>query len=281
MGRVRLAVFAAFSAVFVPSAAAAFECTPSESSPFVSIHWNQRDIEWAIRAPGAQSIAAESTVELIQSAFNAWQAPRCSDLTFQYKGIVDPTTEPRDVSQVIFVQQDWVGGGRSAAAVALTTMTYGVTDGVIRFGIIEVNEEIWRFADALAGQCPADAYDLAAVVTHEVGHFIGLAHTNVAGEDGPDRFPTMTAMVGPCDATFRTLETDDIEGLCYIYPESGTTRQCATLPDQNEPYVSSVAFGCSATGRPEDGGLSGLGFVFFAAVLLRLARKSSAILRMD
>lgn len=245
----RLLSFALLSATAMMAVEAnAFDCTLSDASPFVSVHWEQREIPYAIRAPGATSITAESTLELVQASFGAWETPRCSDLTFQYGGVVDPTTEPRDISQVIFLQQGWTDGGRSGAAVALTTMTYGISDGVIRFGIIEVNEEIYRFSDTRV-ECPNnDAYDLGAVLTHEAGHFIGLAHTSV-GLDGPeDRAPTMTAMIGQCDGELRSLEPDDIEGLCFIYPDKEATRQCGTLPVQDEPYVQGVAFGCTTSG---------------------------------
>jgi MYXO-CTERM domain-containing protein len=244
----RLAIAAAL--VLLPLEASAFVCTLNESSPFVSIHWNERRIRYAIRAPGATSISSAETLALVQRSFEVWEQPRCSDLTFVYDGVVDPSTEPRAVSQVIFQQVGWVEGSRSSAAVALTTMTYAVSDGVIKFGILEVNEEIYRFSDAADGCEQPDTYDLGAVLTHEVGHFIGLAHTDLPPESD-FRAPTMTAMVNQCDPEFRSLETDDIEGLCFIYPDGAPTRQCATLPAQEEPYLQSVPFGCSATSRPD------------------------------
>jgi hypothetical protein len=52
--------------------------------------------------------------------------------------------------------------------------------------------------------------DIQNVVTHEAGHFLGLAHTDV---DGATMSPT--APVGQTEK--RDLEDDDVAGLCTIY----------------------------------------------------------------
>ena len=116
--------------------------------------------------------------------------------------------------------------------------------------------------------------DLRAVLTHEVGHFIGLAHTDKVLDDHDqpltlDRQPTMTASVLPCDVWFRTLEVDDLEGLCTIYPEGRSARQCGTLPDQVGSYVTSVPFGCTSAGE----GLGPLTLSLLPALLFLMRRR--------
>lgn len=248
-------------ASLLPMEAGAFECTLSgdaeQENRFVTIHWTVRTIPIAIRSPGSRTVDPTTTQALIEASFLAWESSRCSDLAFEYRGVVDGTTEPREVSQVIFQQSGWVDEGRDPSAVALTTMTYGKLDGDIRFGVIEVNEELFQFADARQGCADGASYDLGAVVTHEAGHFIGLAHTRVVPE-GDVRAPTMTAVVVPCDDQFRSLETDDIEGLCFIYPAGREARLCATLPRQDTPYVQGVAFGCAASRQDADPAALGL-----------------------
>jgi hypothetical protein len=55
--------------------------------------------------------------------------------------------------------------------------------------------------------------DLEAALTHELGHFLGLDHSDVPGA-------TMQPEAMGFGATdLRTLEADDIAGICAIYGE--------------------------------------------------------------
>ncbi|MFO0728640.1 MAG: matrixin family metalloprotease [Myxococcota bacterium] len=258
----RIAFLALVAGAAVALPAAAFVCTTPKMASFVSIHWETRKIPWAIQAPGSLTLNATTARQLITASFTAWSEPRCTDLVFDAKGVVMPGTPLDEVPQVRFVHQNWQQEGevsRDSSAIALTTMTFEKATGIIHTGIIEVNEsdpmapraDGFVFADAELS-CPEDsAMDLGAVLTHEVGHFIGLAHTDQTldsqGRPLPiERQPTMTAAVQPCKKEFRTLEVDDIDGLCTIYPSGRGARQCGRLPVQEVPYVESKPFGCSA-----------------------------------
>ncbi len=61
--------------------------------------------------------------------------------------------------------------------------------------------------------------DVANTVTHEAGHVLGLDHTTV-----PDA--TMYASAEEGETRKRTLEADDVEGLCTIYPVGAATQTC-------------------------------------------------------
>ncbi|HEX2123704.1 MAG TPA: matrixin family metalloprotease [Thermoanaerobaculia bacterium] len=53
-------------------------------------------------------------------------------------------------------------------------------------------------------------YDIDGVMVHEVGHVIGLGHSNVVGA-------TMYPSVSACNFNNRTLEADDIAGKNALY----------------------------------------------------------------
>ena len=55
--------------------------------------------------------------------------------------------------------------------------------------------------------------DLQNTLTHESGHFIGLAHSPVPGA-------TMNATTQPGETLKRSLAPDDAAGVCAIYPEA-------------------------------------------------------------
>jgi hypothetical protein len=61
---------------------------------------------------------------------------------------------------------------------------------------------------------PSDGYDYLSIMTHEAGHFLGLAHS--ADEDA-----TMFARYLPGRTKMRDLMRDDVEGICAVYPPTG------------------------------------------------------------
>jgi hypothetical protein len=77
-------------------------------------------------------------------------------------------------------------------------------------------------------------------VTHEVGHFIGLDHTL-------DFDATMFAGYDEGTTELRTLEQDDIDGACAIYPPS---RAATCDPDPK----GGLAYECSDFVPPEESG---------------------------
>src|SRR5206468_38411 len=62
---------------------------------------------------------------------------------------------------------------------------------------------------------PADGYDFASIVTHETGHFLGMAHSG-------DSHATMYAHYNPGSTTLRNLTADDVSGICTVYPPDGS-----------------------------------------------------------
>lgn len=124
--------------------------------------------------------------------------------------------------------------------VALTSVLYDPSTGRIMSADIEVNgwdgvpgrignppQHGWYFTCATPagggtcaqrGDCCAtygqdlcSSMDLQNTVTHEVGHFLGLAHSGVTGA-------TMSATTAPGELSKRDLAQDDVAGVCAIYP---------------------------------------------------------------
>lgn len=154
------------------------------------------------------------------------------------------------------------------AVVALTSVLYDPATGRIMDADIEVNgwdggdaggvmgnppQHGWYFTcypDTQPGLCntygqDACAYmDLQNTVTHEAGHFVGLAHSPVSGA-------TMNATTSPGDTAKRALAPDDVAGVCAIYPQP------------------SGGCGCG-------GGDAGLASLLLAALALRPLRRRRA-----
>jgi hypothetical protein len=166
---------------------------------------------------------------------------------------------------------------------ALTTTTYSQTTGQILDADMELNG--WDgggSSTAIDPSAPVNGWyftcgtptvrcvrygdpsciwiDVQNTVTHEAGHFIGLAHPcggSVSCAGVP--MTTMYPYAGPGDTSKRKLTQDDVNGLCAIYPAGKATVTCASSPKG----------GC-ATG--EGAGFSAL-LLGAAALLPRLRRR--------
>jgi hypothetical protein len=139
---------------------------------------------------------------------------------------------------------------------ALTTVTFGVSSGTIYDADMEINASTTTTPPhylTTAEPPPANTYDLQSIITHEAGHFLGLAHAT-------DATAVMYADYHPGGAT--TLQPDDVAGICTVYPpeaileaEQGPVRKssCSSVPGAVSPFAPPFA--------PAAAFVAGLGFV--------------------
>jgi MYXO-CTERM domain-containing protein len=105
-------------------------------------------------------------------------------------------------------------------SVGLTTTTFNDQTGAIVDADIEINATVpLSTTDAVA----VGSYDLLSIMTHEVGHFLGLAHSREPGA-------TMGAIYEPGSDDFRTLSDDDVAGICAIYAPDRPVKECDFTP---------------------------------------------------
>src|SRR5690606_24022962 len=123
---------------------------------------------------------------------------------------------------------------------------------------MEINERQGPFAICPPEGCPGmERVDLENVVTHELGHYFGLAHS-------ADPDATMYAFSVAGETIKRDLADDDIAGICEIYPPGTPAGECDHQP------VGGLVLHCHtncAVSAPGAGG-SPLWLLAPAAVLL-------------
>lgn len=81
------------------------------------------------------------------------------------------------------------------------------------------------------GQADCIYIDLQNTLTHEAGHFIGLAHPcelSLGNCTPAMQTTTMYPATTPGDVQKRTLSPDDIAGICAIYPSNGGGCGCGS-----------------------------------------------------
>jgi hypothetical protein len=133
----------------------------------------------------------------------------------------------------------------------------------------------FKTAEPLGG----DDYDLLSVITHEAGHFLGLAHSDVPSS-------TMYSDVKRGQSYTRRLTPDDIGAICEAYRPNGDRTvldkkltgapQCNPTPRNGfSSECADAPSGCSVGRR----GSSGFGVVLslLAFAARKRARRSAAV----
>jgi hypothetical protein len=227
----------------------------ADMAPTVKLHWRQREVILTPAPEGTSDIAGTEEFDVLQRAVDRWMSLTCEGPTLV---VGEPAAGTRarydSVNRVIYRHDSWDNEFRcnkteptvyDPSAIALTTLCYGTQSGEIYDADIEINgidQPMGVCTDA--GVCTSDdpeasdIYDLESVLTHELGHFIGLDHTcwtpNGSSTRPVDHEGVPVALCGPDngveileatmypkansnDVSLRTLLADDQEGFCGIY----------------------------------------------------------------
>lgn len=154
-------------------------------------------------------------VSLLQVAMNPWQSVDCTLLRLK----AQPSTtvlgsEAEDGKNDVLVHTtEWPSTFTVGAAGQ--TVIYVRGADVVEADI-HLNARDYAF---VLGDAPGKI-DLQSVLTHELGHVIGVGHTDVARA-------TMNAGLGSGIGA-RSLERDDLDAVCALYPGANASAGCAS-----------------------------------------------------
>ena len=221
--------------LFHNSQASAYR-TASDSPTFIGagrVAWQNPDVAFALDTSSLPSGVSEQDAEdAIHQAIAAWSAPTCTGVRPVYVGRT--TALPRAMNGVNTIGwvDNWADHGFPSYSAGSTDTQYLRSD------------EKWHIAEAdiylnaalswsLGGT--GNSKDIAAVLTHEMGHALGLLHPcEPDGTDGAPRCSSNFAdqtMYPLYEAGAGTLAAEDISGICYLYPAAGDGCDTCT-PDQ-------------------------------------------------
>ncbi len=184
---------------------------PDVAAPIL---WPTSTVSVVVHSAGSADVTDGSDIEAVQRALEAWSAG-CSDFAFVYGGTTDNSSASNDGTNLIV----WRENGDAALSGAVAT--------TIRRRNTGASPDTWTDTDILMNGNNGDGFrwstqghplrfDVGHVVTHELGHLLGLQHA---------AHPEATMYYGGTRGhTYgRTLHADDIAGLCYLYPAGGFT----------------------------------------------------------
>lgn len=198
----------------------------NELGRIVSVAWTSSEARSGIQFFANTSsfpFSSRDIDRIVSSSFLAWEGIDTADLRFVNGGSGNFRKSSTDRRNVILFDPSGVeiGAPAGSGVIAITTINWDeqgrVTDADITFN---GRDFTFSVTEAFPGPGPVDLQD---VMTHEVGHLLGLDHTPLVGPTSIR--PTMNPFAsqdGPGLA--RTLEPDDTAGATALYPGSAATQ---------------------------------------------------------
>ncbi|HEY4120480.1 MAG TPA: matrixin family metalloprotease [Byssovorax sp.] len=229
----------------------------------VDVRWQVPQITVTVDA--SLGLVAPDAVELMERCFTPWESVDGASppLVVVQAGAVDAIGYVPGAANQSTVRYIPEGTPLAGIALATTVLTYDATGTIVDADIL-LNGGEGRVFGELAAQGQGTIfgilppYDLQNVLTHEAGHFFGMAHQN--DEDSATMYPTSNRG----ETTKRTLSSDDEAGLKAIYAHSDAS-DSSTM--------------CSAAAPGSRGGLgaAAVGAVALAAAFARRASRAKRI----
>lgn len=167
-------------------------------------------INWFYNHNGFSQLDAQSAFSVFNQSFQKWTVPSCTGIQFRFSGTTTNKWDSRD-QQNVMIWNPQIPDSNFPTALALTIPLYN------NQGVYFDADIIYNGGYSWSPNPSANQFDMFGTVTHEVGHLIGLDHTNV---QNATMFPTASPGLCPC----RTLKQDDINGVCSLYPGSGGSK---------------------------------------------------------
>ena len=167
----------------------------SEAYLYKPYYWANPNVDykWGPYVPAAMQTATDY-------GKNQWNAVPGSN--FNYTGFSSGSSNT--------IEYGFVDGAGSILGV--TTVSYNFPSGTANwFKVRYDHSENWDWGGGLQ----SNEYDIESTATHELGHVLGIDHTNLSCSNS-DR-PTMCSQQPSGNTWFRSLQNDDKYAAAYKY----------------------------------------------------------------
>lgn len=236
------------------------------------LYWDDRAFPIPYFISALSFMGLQDYVTAIDLSFQEWTRRQNAIVDFLPMGCTTKAKNENDgVNSIILVKDDWPF---DSAAIAITRNFYvsgnSASAGVILDSDILLNAVDHKFTTTNE----LGKHDIQNIITHEVGHFIGMGH-EVAPADAN---ATMYAVASPNEFIKRTLNSSDLQGLYSAYAGVPISKQ----PHITEPscFVYTPGDGkCLATHQRKTSWTGAVEWLFGLIVLVagaRIARKTLA-----
>lgn len=185
--------------------------------------WETPHIRWRLNTTNAPAGAQA----IIQAAFNTWKNETSAGITDEYAGTTNSTGPTVDGYSDIFFNVSMSSIGADSGAIAVTLLNSSryspsrAQDETITEADILINPSL---VSRLVTSTPTAAtdLDLQEIITHELGHALGLAHSFLVDSIMYPSKPPSTAdssLIALFRVPKRSLAQDDIAWIEQVYPQ--------------------------------------------------------------
>jgi MYXO-CTERM domain-containing protein len=210
------------------------------------LYWTSMCVGFSLQKDGSVNIPITDVRRVVEASFVAWADVECATgtATLAFTELADVSCNKaeynpsgQNANLILFQDYKWNYTGEFNT-LGKTTVTYDSATGEILDADIELNHAF----NELTTNDTHVVYDLQSILTHEIGHFIGLDHSS-------DPYATMTPGYQQGSIELRTIEPDDVAGVCTIYPPERAA-VCAPNPRGGLGDL------CEAAAEEQDAGCS-------------------------
>lgn len=191
-------------------------CTDPDSSAVVGpTGWKLPNGSWTYQlnvgsVPSSVGVGSTNFPTLAGNAFNAWQSAVSSKVTFTRGSDTTANKQALDWRNIV----SW--GRTSGTALAVTYTRYYTATGIVADVDTIMNQKFpWSWTDPV-NQCSlySNTYDSQDILTHEIGHWMGLNDQKASEYQHNTMFWSGTTG----ELKKNTLTTGDRDGVTAIYP---------------------------------------------------------------
>lgn len=173
-------------------------------------------VRFVLATPGSSALGASALAE-IDVALRTWAEVPCTAFRAALAGTAAVGAADDGTNAIVFHESSWPAELEPGALGQTVLHVDG--SGKLRDADVHINAFEHRFA--LTGE--GVTVDARGVLVHEIGHALGLGHS---------ASPLATMAPSGAGLAWRTLEPDDVAGVCALYPGAGAARCPATAcPD--------------------------------------------------
>ena len=202
-------------------------------------------VSYWINEKGLSQLSNGSEFTAIHASFQAWENVPTTAVRFNYRGTTSANGVSHDGLNLVSFADNATPLGSSTIAATFSFFRNEIgSNGLIQL-VIDEADIIFNPNLAFSTSAEDSKFDLQGILTHEVGHLLGLDHSGLISS-------VMTPFATTTALDQRTLAYDDIAGISDAYPASanvpGTGRIQGTIRIGSTPVFGAHVVAINADG---------------------------------